>query len=64
MKKWACEGISDLMRGTWNKSCIEFRNIHVGRSGPAHRSSSRMRQKMAAMTVSVTSEVFSIYSLF
>lgn len=43
MKKKAWDGMSDFIKGKWKISWIEFRNIHVGSSGPAHM---RIKKKM------------------
>ena len=64
IKKWACAGMSDLMSGTCNKSCIEFKNIHAGKSGPAHNSISRMMHSMVSVAISVASKGISICSFF
>jgi len=46
MKKKACDGMSDLIKGTWKISWIELKNIQVGSSGPAHM---RIKKKMTTI---------------
>lgn len=43
MKKKACAGMSDLIKGTWKMSWRELRNIHIGSSGPEQI---RIKKKM------------------